>query len=59
MNQGGISRIVAVLIGGAVMFGLELGLNVQLYIAIPAGILTYIVLRVVLDLMLKADTPAK
>ena len=43
MNRHGIARIVAVLVGAAVLFGLELGFGVQFYYAIPAGVLVYIV----------------
>jgi hypothetical protein len=52
MNKPGIARIVAVLVGGAVLFGLELGLGVQFYFAIPAGVLVYIVTRMTLGLVL-------
>ncbi len=59
MTRRGISRIVSVLVGAAVLFGLEQGLGLQLYIAIPAAIFVYIVTLVAMGLMLGTDTPAK
>jgi len=59
MNRQGIARIIAVLAGAAVLFGLELGFGVQFYFAIPAGVLVYIVTRMVLDQVLGTDTRAK
>jgi len=59
MNKHDIARIAAVLVGGAVLFGLELGLGVQFYIAIPAGVLVYLFTRLGLGLVLGSDTPAK
>jgi membrane associated rhomboid family serine protease len=61
MNQRGITRIVAVLTAAAVLFGLEQGLGLKLYVAIPGGVLTYIVMLVAVGLMLGTgtDTPAK
>jgi hypothetical protein len=54
MRANGVSRIVAVLVGAGVVFGLEQGLNLPLYIAIPVGILAYLVTLVGLGLMLGA-----
>ena len=59
MNRRGITRIVSVLVGAAVLFGLEQGLGMKLYIAIPAGVLAYLVTLVAMGLMLGTDTPAK
>jgi hypothetical protein len=59
MNKHGISRIVAVLVGAAVLFVLEQGLGLKFYIAIPAGVLTYIVTLVALGLVLGTETRAK
>ena len=58
MNKHRIGRIVAVLAGAAVLFGLEQGLGAKLYIAIPAGVLAYIVILAGFAL-LTTDTPAK
>ena len=46
------------LIGAGVLFGLETGLGLKLYIAIPAGLIAYIVTLVGFA-MLAADRPAK
>jgi len=59
MNRGSIARIVAVLTGAAVLFGLQQGLGLQLYFAIPIAVLAYIVVLVVLGLVLKTDTGEK
>jgi uncharacterized membrane protein len=59
MNRHAISRIVSVLVGAAVLFGLEQRLGVKLYFAIPAGVLAYIATLVVLRLLLEADTRTK
>jgi uncharacterized membrane protein len=59
MNKLRISRIVAVLVGAAVLFGLEQELGLKLYIAIPAGVLAYIVTLVALGLVLGTETRAK
>jgi hypothetical protein len=58
MNKIQLIRIFAVLIGAAVLFGLELGLGVAFYIAIPVAILAYTACRLGLE-MLTADMPAK
>ena len=59
MNKHRISRIVSVLVGAAVLFGLEQGLGLKFYIAIPAGVLAYIVTLVALGLVLGTETRAK
>jgi len=59
MNKHGISRIVSVLVGATVLFGLEQGLGLKFYIAIPAGVLAYIVTLVALELVLGTQTRAK
>jgi len=57
MNKHRIARIVAVLIGAAVVFGLEQGLGLKIYIAIPAGIVAYAGVLFAFAL-LAPDTPA-
>lgn len=59
MTRHGISRIAAVLVGAAVLFGLEQGLGVKLYIAIPAGVLAYVVMLLTLGLLLGTEPRAK
>jgi hypothetical protein len=51
MNRQMLGRMIAVLVGGAVMFGLELGLGVQFYIAIPVAIVIYLAVRFAFDLV--------
>jgi hypothetical protein len=58
MNKPSLFRSIAALIGAAVLFGLELGLDVAFYIAIPAAILVYTGCRLGFA-MLTPDTPAK
>jgi hypothetical protein len=59
MNKHGVSRMVAVLVGAAVLFGLEQGFGVKLYIAIPVAVLAYIVTLVASGLLLGTDRRAK
>lgn len=59
MSKHALSRIVSVLIGAAVLYGLEQVLGWKLYAAIPAAIAVYLVVLVGLGLMLGADKPAK
>jgi uncharacterized membrane protein len=44
-------RFAAVLVGAAVLFLMEQELGAKLYVAVPAGILAYIVTLVALGLM--------
>ena len=59
MNKHRISRIVSVLVGAAVLFGLEQGLGLKFYIAIAAGVLAYIVTLLALGLVLGTEPRAK
>ena len=59
MNKHRIGRIVAVLVGAAVLFGLEQGLGLKIYFAIPGGMLAYIVTLVAFGLVPGMDTRAK
>ena len=58
MNRSGITRIVAVLTAAAVLFGLQQGLGLQFYFALPAAALAYLAVLVGLGLLLDADKPA-
>ncbi len=49
-----LHRILAILLGGAVLFGLELGFGLSYYIAIPAGIIVYTACRLGLALLVPA-----
>lgn len=53
-----LHRIIAILLGATVLFGLELGLGVSYYVAVPAGIIVYTAVRVGFALLIP-DTPAK
>jgi hypothetical protein len=46
-----LARIISVLTGAAVLFGLEHGLGVQLYLAIPLAIVAYLAVKVALGLV--------
>ena len=59
MSKHGISRIVAVLVGAAVLFFLQQNLGLQLYIAIPAGVLVYVATLLAMDLALGVNPRAK
>src|ERR1035437_10309804 len=58
MNKHGISRIVSVLVGAGVLFGLEEGLGVKLYIAKPVAIVVYLAVKVTIGLLWGADERA-
>jgi hypothetical protein len=58
MNRQTLGRMLAVLVGGAVMFGLELWLGVQFYIAIPVGVVTYLAVRLGFGLVWGTDGTA-
>lgn len=58
MNKLAIARILAVLTGAAVLFGLQQGLGVQLYIALPAAAIVYMAVKVAIGLLLGADEKA-
>ena len=59
MTRTGITRIVAVLTAAAVLFGLQQGLGLQFYFALPAAMLAYLAMLVGVGLLLGADKPAK
>lgn len=58
MNRQAIGRVVAVLIGAAVLFGLEQGLGVKLYFAIPVAIVVYLAVKVAISLLWGVDDKA-
>jgi hypothetical protein len=51
MNRLAIVRLISVMAGAAVLFGLERGLGVQLYFAIPAATVVYLAIKVGLGLL--------
>lgn len=60
MTRLAITRTISVLTGAAVLFGLEHGLGVQLYVAIPLAIVAYLAVKVALGLVwgIKPGPPA-
>jgi hypothetical protein len=58
MNRLAIARIVAVLTGAAVLFGLQQGLGLQLYIALPVAAIAYMAVKVAIGLLLGAGEKA-
>lgn len=58
MNKLAITRIISVLTGAAVLFGLQYSLGLQLYIALPAALIAYIAVKVTVGLLLGADEKA-
>jgi hypothetical protein len=58
MNRLAIARIVAVLTGAAVLFGLQQGFELQLYIALPVAAIAYVVVKVAIGLLLGAGEKA-
>jgi uncharacterized membrane protein len=59
MHRDRMIRFAAVLVGAGVLFGLEQEIGAKLYVAIPAGILAYVVTLVVLGLVLGTSSQAK
>jgi hypothetical protein len=52
MDRQKIGRIVSVLIGAAVLLGLEQGYGIAFYIAIPAAVIAYTAARLAFGLSL-------
>ena len=59
MNRDRMSRFAAVLVGAAVLFGLEQQFGVKLYLAIPAGIAAYFATLIVLALTFGSGNQTK
>ena len=58
MNKLAIGRIVAVLVGAAVVFGLQQGLGLQLYVAVPIAAIAYTAVKVAIGLAWGIDGKA-
>ena len=58
MNKLAIARIIAVLIGAAVVFGLQRGLDMQLYFAVPIAAIVYTAAKVAIGLAWGIDGKA-
>ncbi|MGE5163356.1 MAG: hypothetical protein ACM3IH_04955 [Sphingobacteriales bacterium] len=59
MSRDRMIRFAAVLVGAAVLFGLEQKFGVNLYLAIPAGIAAYFATLVALTLALGSGSQTK
>ncbi|HEX3163427.1 MAG TPA: hypothetical protein VHQ92_12690 [Pseudolabrys sp.] len=59
MNRDRMIRFAAVLVGAAVLLILEQQLGAKLYIAIPGGIIAYVITLVALGLMFGSSKQAK
>ena len=59
MNRDRIIRFAAVLVGAAVVLVLEQQLGAKLYVAIPGGIIAYVITLVALGLMFGGSKQAK
>ena len=59
MNRDRMTRFAAVLVGAAVLFGLEQQFGVKLYLAIPAGIAVYFATLIVLALAFGSGNQTK
>ena len=51
MNRQAIGRIVSVLAGAAVLFGLQQGLDVKFYFAFPVAMVVYLAVKVAIGLL--------
>jgi hypothetical protein len=51
LSRDRMIRFAAVLVGAAVLFGLQQGAEAKLYIAIPAGIVAYVITLVALGVV--------
>ena len=59
MNRDRMIRFAAVLVGAAVLLILEQQVGAKLYVAIPGGIIAYVVTLVALGLLFGNSKPAK
>ncbi len=58
MNRHAIGRIVSVLAGAAVLFGLQQGLDVKFYFAFPVAMVVYLAVKVAIGLLWGAGDKA-
>jgi len=59
MNRDRMIRFAAVLVGAAVVLVLEQQLGAKLYVAIPGGIIAYVITLVALGLMFGGSKQTK
>ena len=55
MSKLAIGRMIAVLVGAAVVFGLQRGLDMQLYFAVPIAAIAYTAVKVAIGLAWGVD----
>jgi len=55
MNRLAIVRLVSVVVGAAVLFGLQQGLDVQIYFALPLAFFAYLAVKLALGLAWGVD----
>lgn len=58
MSKLRIGRFISVLVGAAVLFGLQQGLGMQLYLAIPIATIAYMAVKVTIGLAWGIDEKA-
>ncbi len=58
MNRLLIVRVASVLVGAAVLFGLQQGFGMQLYFAIPIAAIAYMAVKVAIGLAWGVDGKA-
>ena len=51
MDRQTIGRLISVLAGAAVLFGLEQGLDMKFYFAVPAAVAVYVALRLAIGFL--------
>ena len=55
MDRQTIGRLISVLAGASVLFGLEQGLDMKFYFAVPAAVAVYVALRLGIGFLLRVD----
>jgi hypothetical protein len=55
MNRLAIGRIISVLAGAGVLFGLQQSLDVKFYFAFPVALVVYLAVKVAIGLLWDAD----
>jgi hypothetical protein len=51
MDRQTIGRLISVLAGAAVLFGLEQGLDMKFYFALPVAVAVYVALRLAIGFL--------
>ncbi|HEY1310163.1 MAG TPA: hypothetical protein VGF02_04370 [Pseudolabrys sp.] len=55
MDRQTIGRLISVLAGAAILFGLEQGVGMKFYFAVPVAVVVYVALRLALQHLWGAD----